>query len=150
MYAFWRSKFLSPLQVADSILRWSYLHRNISRCHFLQFLLLFSSNDRTNSVSMAPASCALYLSTLFHCYTLCREHTIVLSSYSAPRIPRLSLPYTGQISQHYKIYRRFILLYMRTKYFALRQIFKESWPRHEQKRIYVYMKSIRYFVWFHP
>jgi hypothetical protein len=101
MYAFWRGKSLSPLQVADSILGWFYLQRKTPRCLFLSFLLLFSSNDRPYSGSMAPVTCPLYLSTPFHCYMLCREHTIVLSSYTAPRIPRLSLPYTGQILQLY-------------------------------------------------
>jgi hypothetical protein len=40
--------------------------------------------------SMVPATCPLYLSSPCHCYTLCREHTVVLSSYTVPRIPSLA------------------------------------------------------------
>jgi hypothetical protein len=64
-------------------------------------MFLFSKNDQPYSGSMAPATCSLYLSTPFHHYMLCREHTIVLSFYAAPKIPRLSFPYTGQILQLY-------------------------------------------------
>jgi hypothetical protein len=75
--------------------------KKTSRRLLLSCLLLISSNDRPYSGSMVAGTCPLYLSTPFHRYTLCREHTIVLSSYAAPGIPRRSLPYNGQISQLY-------------------------------------------------
>jgi hypothetical protein len=65
----------------------------------LIFLDLFSNSDQLYSDGMAPVTCPLYLSTLFHRYMPCRAHTSLLSSCAEPRIPKLGLPYDGQISQ---------------------------------------------------
>jgi hypothetical protein len=58
----------------------------------LIFLDLIFQSDQLYSGSMAPLTCPLYLSTPFHRYTLCREHTSLVS-YAKPRVDVSKIPF---------------------------------------------------------